>query len=176
MKKILVPIDFSDVTELVIKNAKLFAKSLDAELKVIHIVDPMPQDAGIMQEAVGGIIVVPINYEVLRHELATELKHEHKKMLEIKQHLINEKVKTTAFLLGGKVSEVVLSQVKEYDPDMIIMGSHGHGCMAKWGQFQFGSAVRYQSAVGSKPKGVRMKIRRDLKQQPVDTILAIVAG
>jgi nucleotide-binding universal stress UspA family protein len=125
MKKILVPIDFSDVTGLVIENAKLFAKSLDTELKIIHVFAP------VLQGTVGRIIMVPLNYEDLRDELAAELKSEHKKMLEIKQKLSNEKVNVKAFLLGGKVSEVVLSQVKEYAPDMIIMGSHGHGYMAK---------------------------------------------
>ena len=131
MKKILVPVDFSDVTELVIENAKFFAKLLDAELKIIHVIAPVPQDARVMQETVGGIIMAPLNYEILRDELAAELKNEHRKMFEIKQKLSNENVKVKAFLLEGKVSEVVLSQVNEYDPDMIIMGSHGHGQVAK---------------------------------------------
>ena len=125
MKKILVPVDFSDVTELVIENAKLFAKLIDAEMKIIHVFAPA------LQGAVGGIFMVPLNYEDLRSELAVELKNEHKKMLEIKQKLSSEKINVTAFLLGGKVSEVVLSQVEEYAPDMIIMGSHGHGRVAK---------------------------------------------
>jgi nucleotide-binding universal stress UspA family protein len=125
MKRILVPIDFSDVTELVIENAKLFAKSFDSELRIIHVFAPM------LEGTVGRIIMVPMNYEDLRDELAAELKNEHKKMLEIKQKMINEKVKVKAFLLGGKVSEVIFSQVKEYIPDMIIMGSHGHGHVAK---------------------------------------------
>ncbi len=130
MKKILVPIDFSDVTELVIENAKLFAKSLDAELKIIHVVSAM-STVGVAQEMVGGVVVTPMNYEVLRNELASELKSEHKKMLEIKQKLSDDKVKVKAFLLEGDLSKVVLSQVNEYAPDMIIMGSHGHGYMMK---------------------------------------------
>jgi len=125
MKKILVPIDFSDVTEFVVENAKLFAKSFDAELKILHVFAPM------LQGIVGGIIMAPLNYEVLREELAVKLKNKHKKMLEIKQKLSNEKVNVKASFLEGKVSKVVLSQVKEYAPDMIIMGSHGHGYMTK---------------------------------------------
>ena len=125
MKKILVPIDFSDITELVIKNAKLFAKSLDAELKLIHVFTP------VLQEAVHEVIMVPSNYEVIRHEIATELKSEHRKILEIKQELINENIRARAFLLGGKVSEVIISQIEEYTPDITIMGSHGHGYVAK---------------------------------------------
>lgn len=131
MKKILVPIDFSNVTELVIENAKLLAKSFDAELKIIHVVDPIPQNTGMMQKTAGGIIVVPINYESLRDEFALELKNEHRKMFEIKQGLSNEKIQVGAFLLKGNVSEGILSQIEEYSPDMIVMGSHGHGYIVK---------------------------------------------
>ncbi|HBM17330.1 MAG TPA: hypothetical protein DD381_13465 [Lentisphaeria bacterium] len=42
-----------------------------------------------------------------------------------------EIINVKSFLLKGKISEVVLSQAKEYDPDMIIMGSHGHGPMSQ---------------------------------------------
>ena len=131
MKKILVPIDFSDVTELVIENAKLFAKSLDAELKIIHVAAPIVPHNAEVREAVGGVIVSPLNYEVLRDEFAAELRNEHKKMLEIKQNLSNEKIRAKAFLLTGNISKVILSQIEEYDPDMVVMGSHGHGYMVK---------------------------------------------
>lgn len=128
MKKILVPIDFSDVTKLVIENAKLFAKALNAELKVIHVLTPtVPR----VQEAVGGVIVAPMNYEVLRDDLAAELRNEHKKMLEIKKNLSTEKIRVTSFLLEGNISQVIFSQIEEYDPDIIVMGSHGHGYMMK---------------------------------------------
>ena len=125
MKKILVPIDFSDITELVMENAKFFAKSFDAELKVIHVFSP--ELKGVMS----GVLMAPMNYEVLRDELAVELKSEHKKMFEIKQKLSNDNIRVTAFILGGNVSEIILSQTEKYAPDMIIMGSHGHGYMAK---------------------------------------------
>ena len=77
------------------------------------------------------VFIGPLNYEVIRDELAIELKNEHKKMFEIKQKLSSEKVKAKAFLLEGKVSEVILSQVEECSPDMIVMGSHDHGYMLK---------------------------------------------
>lgn len=140
MKKILVPIDFSDVTDLVVENAKLFAKSFDAELKIIHVVAPLPQEVRNKVQAAGNmsglgemgpVFVGPLNYEVIRDEFAAELKNEHRKMLEIKRKLNSEKIKAKAFLLEGNVSEVVLSQVEEYAPDMIVMGSHGHGYVMK---------------------------------------------
>jgi len=37
MKRILVPIDFSDVTPLVIKLARELAKALDAEIHLVHV-------------------------------------------------------------------------------------------------------------------------------------------
>ena len=140
MKKILVPIDFSDVTDLVVENAKLFAKSFDAELKIMHVVATLPQevrDRANVARGVSGlgemstIFIGPLNYEVIRDELAEELKNEHRKMFEIKRKLSDEKIKAKTFLLEGNVTEVVLSQVEEYAPDMIVVGSHGHGYMMK---------------------------------------------
>lgn len=141
MKKILVPIDFSDVTDLVVENAKLFAKSFDAELRIIHVVTAaFPQDVRDRTNVARGvsglgemstIFIGPLNYEVISDELAEELKNEHRKMFEIKRKLSDEKVRAKTFLLEGNVTEVVLSQVEEYAPDMIVMGSHGHGYMMK---------------------------------------------
>lgn len=140
MKKILVPIDFSDVTDLVVENAKFLAKSLDAELRIIHVITPVPQEVRDRVQATGSVsglgemstvFIGPLNYEVIRDELASELKKEHKKMAEIKRNLSNENIKVKSFILEGKASEVILSQVEEYTPDMIVMGSHGHGCMMK---------------------------------------------
>lgn len=131
MKKILVPIDFSDVTDSVVENAKLIARSFDAELKIIHGVAPA-QELGIQAAGdVGGIFIEPLGYKGIRDEVANKLKHEHKMMLEIKQKLSDEKIKVKTSVLEGNVSEIILSQINEYGPDLIIMGSHGHSCLIK---------------------------------------------
>lgn len=131
MEKILVPVDFSDVTDIVIENAKLFAKSFDAELKIIHVVTPVQDMGALAAGNTDGIFIQPVKYKGIRNEVAIELKNEHKKMLEIKQQLNNEKLKVKTSLLEGQVLETILSQVEEYTPDMIIMGSHGHGYLKR---------------------------------------------
>jgi nucleotide-binding universal stress UspA family protein len=140
MKKILVPIDFSDVTDSVMENAKLFAKLFGAELKIIHVVTPLPKEVrnkvqagrnAFELEEMNTALIGPLNYEVIRDELATELRNERRKMFEIKQKLSNEKVKAKTFILEGNVSKIILSQIEEYVPDMIVMGSHGHGYLMK---------------------------------------------
>lgn len=131
MKKILIPVDFSDVTDLVVENARLIAKSLDAELKIIHVVSSFQKMGEQVAGSADGIFIPPINFESVRDGVATELKNEHKKMFEIKQKLTNEKLKVKTSLLEGTVSAIVLSQLEEYRPDMVIMGSHGHGYMMK---------------------------------------------
>ena len=133
MKKLLVPIDFSDVTNLVVENAKLIAKSIDAELKIIHVIAPLEemnaQNAGNI--GIGGVFVEPVTYGNIRDGLAKELKNEHKMMLEIKQKLMDEGLKVKTSLLEGKVAGTILSQIEEYCPDIIIAGSHGHGLVKK---------------------------------------------
>lgn len=131
MKKILVPIDFSDVTDLVVENAKLFAKALDAEVKIIHVV-PLLQEVNLQTaRGVGGVFVEPINYGTLRDGIAGELKDEHKKLHDIKDQFTKENLKVKTSLIEGKPTEVILSKITEYAPDIIIMGSHGHGYLKK---------------------------------------------
>ena len=140
MKKILVFVDFSEVTGLVVENAKLLAKSFGAELKLVYVVASVPQEVKERVQSVGSVsglgelstvFIGPLNYDAIRGELALELKAEHKKMLEIKKALTDEKIKVKACFLEVNVSDVASSQIKEYEPDMIVMGSHGHGYFMK---------------------------------------------
>ncbi|MEI6055885.1 MAG: universal stress protein [Lentisphaerota bacterium] len=131
MKKILVPIDFSDVTDLVVENAKSFAKALNAEVKIIHVV-PVLQEVNLQAaRGVGGVFVEPLNYGTIRDGIAGELKNEHKTLHDIKDQLTRENLKVKTSFIEGKATEVILSQIKEYAPDMIIIGSHGHGYLKK---------------------------------------------
>ena len=46
MKRILVPIDFSDVTSRVIDLARQLAKALDAEIHLVHVKELTPNAFG----------------------------------------------------------------------------------------------------------------------------------
>jgi len=139
MKKILVPIDFSDVTGKVIRKAVDMAKAFDAELKIIHVAPPVAYEVRNKIETqimpglgeMGGNVAGYVSYDLARDQIASKLKLEHSKLLEIKEHIENKNIRTSAFLYEGKVLETILDQVEDYKPDVLILGSHGHGYMHK---------------------------------------------
>jgi nucleotide-binding universal stress UspA family protein len=139
MKKILVPIDFSDITEKVIHEAVKMAAAFDAELKIIHVAPPVAYEVRNKIETqimpglgeMGGNVAGYISYDLARNQIASKLKLEHTKLLKIKNHAEGKNIKTAAFLYEGKVVETILHQIEEYKPDLLILGSHGHGYIHK---------------------------------------------
>lgn len=49
------------------------------------------------------------------------MKYNHKKLHDSKYKLTKENLKVKISLLAGKASAVILSQIKEYVPDMIVI-------------------------------------------------------
>ncbi|WP_200974978.1 universal stress protein [Echinicola sp. 20G] len=112
-KKILVPIDFSSHTELILEKVERFIKNhQDAEIKYIHVYD------------------VPIgyhktgkSYEEFAEIMRQNAQKEFEKM--VKQHKIE--YHPCDFVLKDKASNAdhILTTAEENDTDLIIIGSRG---------------------------------------------------
>ncbi len=113
MNKILVPTDFSEHAENALKVAAMIAKKNDAEIYLLHMMEiPMQQ-------------IDPINAHSDVPEALFFMKLAHKKF---------EDLLESDFLEGLTVHETVKADItfneikdacKEYEIDLIVMGSHG---------------------------------------------------
>lgn len=116
MKKILVPVDFSKVTEAALRTAAALAGPLQAELILLHIAAPDPEFVG---------------YETgpasVRQAVAHQLAAEHKRLQELQHDLEGKSLRVTALLIQGYTVEKILAEAERLPADLIIMGSHGHG-------------------------------------------------
>ena len=117
-RNILVPIDFSDVTELVLSEACRLARALDAKLWLVHVATVEPTVVGCEV----GVIYV-------RDEVADGLRSQHRKLRQYEVALRDEGLDATAMLVQGKPTQKILEQADRLDADMIVLGSHGHGAM-----------------------------------------------
>ena len=133
MKKLLVPIDFSDATPLVIEQAVKLAKSLKGEIRLIHIAAPEPDFIG---DNVGP--------KVLRDQKAQRIREQHKKIQKLAETILQEGIKVTPLLIQGATIDEIIKESKKYNADLILMGSHGHGAM-------------YNLLMGSVVEGVLME-------------------
>ena len=120
MKNILVPIDFSDVSDEVIKEGAKFAKAFNAKLWIVHVAAPDPEFVG---------------YEVgPQHERdwrAGVLRKEHKVIQDAKKKLENDGIDAEGLLIQGLVTETILNEARKLKADLIVVGSHGHGALLK---------------------------------------------
>ena len=113
IKKVLVPIDFSDYSKSALKYAVNFAKLFNAEIVLIYVVEPViyPPDFSM------GQIAMP--------SLNTEWDERAKDELDkLAKSEISTSVKT--ILKTGKPFVEIIETAKEENIDLIIIATHGH--------------------------------------------------
>ncbi|WPR71817.1 universal stress protein [Flavobacterium sp. NG2] len=113
MKRILVPTDFSTHAENALKVAAKIAKKQNCEILLLHMLEIPTQ----MNDAITGTAGIPEVMLFIRkanETLDNETQKSFLKDIPITKHVQFE-----------KASEGILSFIKKYEIDLIVMGSHG---------------------------------------------------
>jgi len=149
MKRILVPIDFSDVTPPVINLARQLAKALDAEIHLIHVKELTPTAfaAGMLESGLAGmpelepVSGVPGSGFDAMPQTIPESDSQKSQLVQWQKEIEQAGIKVTMHQPTGPVAEEILDQADALNADLIVMGRHGHGAM-------------YYLLVGSATEGV----------------------
>ena len=112
MKKIIVPIDFSEYSEHALKAAALLSKKINVEIYALHMLDL--QEFNLSHSA-----------EYSQEKGIFFLKLAEKKIKEFLQKDFLKEVKVVPVIKHYKVFSEVNAIAKEINADLIIMGSHG---------------------------------------------------
>ncbi len=114
MKNIIVPIDFSDTTNMLIDGAVNFAKEVAGKICLIHVA---PADLGF---AIGdmGFQYFP---EIEKSEISEELKE----LNDLEKKIESKGLACEHLLKQGIASDIILDYAKEKNASYIVMGSHG---------------------------------------------------
>tara|TARA_R110002050_G_scaffold21978_1_gene60239 strand:+ start:29 stop:469 length:441 start_codon:yes stop_codon:yes gene_type:complete len=133
MKTILTPVDFSTATAGVIAASVELASALDAEIVLLHVVQPpmVTSDYGLALENVQEIIAVS--------EKAADRQLGH-----LTTQLQETGVKARALHVNGTAVPSILEQAEAAAASYIVLGSHGHTAF-------------YELLVGSTTHGVLKK-------------------
>ncbi len=115
IKKILVPVDFSDYSKNALKYANQFAKFFNAQVSVIYVIEPLvyPSDFSL-----GQVAIPTVEYDMqdkAKEELEVLVKEEF-------GDLENSKV----IIKAGKPFVEIIETAAEIDADLIIIATHGH--------------------------------------------------
>ena len=131
IKKILVPVDFSDNSKKILDAAGYFSGKCEAQIHVVFVVQSFDDYLGFF---VPHMPVAQFEEEMMQ---AAEQKME--------KFLMGQK-NVEAKVLVGDVSEEIIRHAEESGMDMIIMGTHGYKGLEK---VMFGSVA--EKVVRSSP-------------------------
>lgn len=160
MKRLLVPIDFSDVTPSVIDLARKLARAFNAAIHLVHVREMNASAApgalgyglaGVPELAPVSSVPVPVFDSAQPTAEATE--REKAMLAQWRKEIALDGIDVILHEPAGAVAEEILNQADAVAADMIVMGTHGHGAM-------------YDLLVGSTTKGVLKRSTRPVLLVP----------
>lgn len=116
MKNILVSVDFSEVTDLVVDRAADIAEAFDSTVRLLHVAPPDPTFASSKAWP-----------QEVRDELARELFGEHDVLKQLAGMLEERGIAAKSLIDRGSVVETILEIARRTNTDLIIVGSRTHG-------------------------------------------------
>ncbi len=151
MKTLLIPLDFSKGTSILLDHAAELAKSLDARLSLLHVIEPIatyiPVGAS-MDVLAAPIMENPPDQEALQQRVEALAAPLRASGLTVAAHAV----------IGMAVQEI-LNRAEAENADYILLGSHGRGAL-------------YHLFTGSVVTGVLKKSIRPVVVIPVARIAA----
>ncbi|NJD22015.1 MAG: universal stress protein [Melioribacter sp.] len=115
IKKILVPIDFSDYSKNALKYATQFAKQFNAKIYLIYVVEPMIYPADFSM----GQVAIPSTDIDLHSRAEEELK-------KLSKDIVNGNSRVEILIKTGKPFVEIIEAASANDIDLIIIATHGH--------------------------------------------------
>lgn len=106
IKQILVAIDSSSMAEEALKRAMSVAKEKDAQLMVIHVIEPYFLESPYFPS---------IDVQEVRKKITDQINRLNK----------DQDVKYILFVESGKAAEVITNKAQKIKADLLVVGSHG---------------------------------------------------
>ena len=127
MKRILVPIDFSPVTDHIVETAESLAGALDGEISLLHV---LPHESGFRDWDITLAYLKEDDGPKWRRRLAS-----------VAETVTEDGFDSRSVFKRGDPIDVIIEEIDRLNIDMVIMGSHGRGAL-------------YDLLVGSVSEGV----------------------
>lgn len=126
-KNILLPTDFSQGSEEAFEHAKDIAKSMNAKIHLLNVIQP---------------VVYPTGIE-LAHESLINLEGDLEKiskqnLSKVESRLNDLGIETKSTTLMGKPSDQIMEYAKKFDIDLVVIATHGASGIE---HFLFGSTT-----------------------------------
>ncbi len=124
LKKVLVPVDFSDITEAVIESAKFIGEKFHPKFYLLHVISPLVYVS--MPET---MVVDVIDATVIEEIEETKRKAAEQLLENLKKRLEGFEVETIIEI--GSPADVIVEKEEELDVDLTILGGHQKGLVER---------------------------------------------
>lgn len=114
LKRILVPVDFSDTSKLAFDYAVALGRVFNAEVHVLHVADEP-------------FLYAPTTAQQFRDEFEQEQQRQLDTL--VGTHSA-EGVDVTSVMQPGTAFYEIIQYAKQKDVDLLVIGTHGHGMIA----------------------------------------------
>lgn len=118
MNTIILPLDFSDTTDILMNYAISFAKDINAKISLIHVT---PSDIG--------FIIGDMGFQYFPEIEKSEIKYELQELDRLEKYISAQGIEVDHLLKQGVAADVILEYATEKNADYIVMGSHGRSGM-----------------------------------------------
>lgn len=153
MKNVLIPIDFSDVTEAVLECAEGLARPWDGKLWLLHCIAESPP--------IGTVGEIPTFVPIPEMSLRERFPDEFRKLEELTASRRARGLETEMLVRNGSVVDSIIAVADQIEADLIVLGSHGHGAL-------------YELVVGTITQAVLQRSSRPILVVPTRPLAARV--
>jgi len=116
--KVLAALDLARTTPDVLREARIWARRLSAELFLIHVAEPDPDFIG-----------YGAGPESVRLAVAHKFTRAHQRLEALSVELRKEGLAATALLLQGATAETILREADRLSADVVLMGTRARGAV-----------------------------------------------
>lgn len=118
MATMLVPVDFSGITDAVVREAVDLAKATGSSIVLLHVARPEPDFIGYTPGP-----------QSVRDKVAEEYRAEHREIQAMEKAVRDQGVEASALLVQGFPVEKIVAEADRLKATRIILGSHGHSAL-----------------------------------------------
>lgn len=116
MNRILVAVDFSEVTDKVVSKAVMLAKSLQCQLRILHVDDSAPYSYTPKDDSAAALTPQSADASTDADRLEA-----------IRSRLSDEQLEADYRMMEGPAADNILSAARQFAADLIVIGAHERG-------------------------------------------------
>lgn len=134
--KFLVAVDLVEEDRKVIDSAIQFAHACNGHIVLLHVAPPDPEFVG-----------YGVGPQGERDAMAKEYRREHELLQKLGGDVRASGIDCVAILAQGSAAEVILTEAKNYEASIIVVGTHSKGVFARFFSGSTSLAVIHRSHV-----------------------------